>query len=100
MRVRVSARANSDLAEIGDYVARDSSPDRALALVDDLEVACHSLSDFPRRGIRMGGRGKDVRRLTHGSYLIVYVIGAEQIEIARILHGARDLSAIFGDEFD
>lgn len=99
MKVRLSARANLDLAEIGDYVATDS-PQRAVNLVGDLEAACHSLSDFPRRGARMRRRGKDVRRLTHGAYLIVYVVEAGQIQIARILHGSRDLTAILGDDFD
>jgi len=42
----------------------------------------------------VGGRG--LRRKVHGSYLIVYRTRSDEVEIVRILHGARDLMRILG----
>ena len=41
--------------------------------------------------------GPGVRVLSYRSYLILYRVGAD-IEIDRIIHGARDLETALGDE--
>jgi len=40
------------------------------------------------------GKIAAVRRRPHGNYLIFYRVGAEQVEILHVLHGARDYEPI------
>lgn len=39
--------------------------------------------------------GDGIRMVTLGRYLIFYTAGDENVRIERILHGARDISALF-----
>jgi toxin ParE1/3/4 len=98
VRVRLTARARLDLVEIGTHIAAEN-PARAEAFVGEIEERCRSLAETPERGKRLGGRRTSLRRLQHGSYLIVYAVRPEIVMIERVLHGARDLSALL-DEFD
>jgi toxin ParE1/3/4 len=41
--------------------------------------------------------GDRASQLSVGRYLVFYRIVADGIEVARILHGARDLKRLFGD---
>jgi toxin ParE1/3/4 len=46
MRVGFSPKAESDLEEIGDYIARDN-PVRALTFLDELRAACLAIAGNP-----------------------------------------------------
>jgi len=87
--VRLTAKARGDLNEIVAYIAQDN-PLAAERLGDELAAEADSLSNYPYRGgwVR---RRRNVRRLVHGSYLIVYRIFESNrlIEILRFWHGAR-----------
>jgi toxin ParE1/3/4 len=39
-------------------------------------------------------RGEPIRKRVHGDYLIFYRVRGRQVEIVRILHGARDWNAL------
>jgi toxin ParE1/3/4 len=39
--------------------------------------------------------GKDFRSFVAGNYVIVYRPGSEEIEIARVIHAARDIRSVF-----
>jgi toxin ParE1/3/4 len=87
--VRLTAKARGDLNEIVAYIAQDN-PLAAERLGDELAAEADSLSDYPYRGGSVRRR-RNVRRLVHGSYLIVYRISESNrlIEILRFWHGAR-----------
>src|SRR5467141_1372643 len=70
--VRLTARARGDLNEIVAYIAQDN-PLAAERLGDELAAEADSLSNYPYRG-GLVRRRRNVRRLVHGSYLIVYRI--------------------------
>lgn len=94
MIVLLTAQAERDLEDIGDYIARDN-PVRAISFLRELRQACDGLATMPLRfpiveRFKMLG----VRRRVHGRYLIFYRVGAENIEILHILHGAGDYDAI------
>lgn len=38
--VQITAEAEGDLFDIGSYIARNDSPERAFGLLDELERAC------------------------------------------------------------
>jgi toxin ParE1/3/4 len=69
--VRLTAKARGDLNEIVAYIAQDN-PSAAERLGDELAAEANSLSNPYRGGLVR--RRRNVRRLVHGSYLIVYRI--------------------------
>jgi plasmid stabilization system protein ParE len=90
MGVRLSGIAESDLEEIGNFIAEDN-PLRADGFVLELLDRCYGLANYSSRYPVVGSlRGYEVRRCPYRSYLIFYVVLPDGLEIARILHSARD----------
>lgn len=90
MRLIIAPRARADLAAIIEYIEADS-PARAASFALELEEACTGLLRYPLRfpqyiSVRTG----PLRRRAFGAYLIFYRVSDDAIEIARIVHGARD----------
>lgn len=95
MKYRITKRADHDLREIGDYIAKDN-----LAAADKLDLLIHheirNLAEFPGKGHRRS----DVRNRAYlfwvvGNYVIAYRIERETIVVSRVLHGARDFRKLF-----
>ena len=86
-RVVWSARAQSDLAGIRDYVSQ-FAPLAAQRLATRLIAAVESLSDYPLRGRPIGGGRRAITAIP--PYQIRYRIAGETVEIITIRHGARE----------
>jgi toxin ParE1/3/4 len=88
VKVAWSEAAEEDLHSILLYVAMDDV-DAAFKLVDRLEAAGDGLAQFPRRG--RPGRAPGTREwvVPRSSYILIYEIRDERIEILRVMHGAR-----------
>ncbi len=99
MKVVLTRSAQSDLEQIGDYIAQDN-PTRALSFVRELRTAALTLADTPRAfPIVPRYEGYGIRRRSFGNYLVFYRVEADQMVILRILHGARDYEpVIFPDD--
>jgi len=87
-------RAIADIDTIFDYVTRESSAERALAVEQEFFKRFTLLASRP--GI--GHRRNDLtsRRLLFSrvyNWLIIYSCGQEQITVRAVLHGARDVRA-------
>ena len=91
MIVRLTRQAESDLEDIAVYIARDNV-ERALSFVAELRAACENLIEDPARFPLPGKR--DVRRRLVGKYLIFFRITDDEVRVTRVLHGARDYSAL------
>jgi toxin ParE1/3/4 len=92
MQYRFSRQAERDIEEIGDFIAR-SDPRRAIVFIAELRNRCRRIAEFPRAAPLSPSLGKGVRRVVFGRYLIFYVVHARLIEIRRVLHSARNISA-------
>jgi toxin ParE1/3/4 len=55
---------------------------------------CLRLGVMPRQGRRRPEFGERVRSVAYGSYVVLYETEPEQVTILRIVHGARDLTAL------
>jgi toxin ParE1/3/4 len=55
------------------------------------------LADFPEIGARRELLAPNLRGLSHGRYMIYYFAKDTEIVIVRVVHGARDARAIFGE---
>ncbi len=95
--VTFTAAARSDLRDIALRIAEYSFR-RSISYVDEIETRCRGIADFLRSGAPRPQWGTDVRMIVHGKYLVVYRSRDEVVQILRIVHGARDLDALFADE--
>ena len=93
-RILIRPRAEIDLAEIWDFIAEDS-PARADAFLDRLDQGFHDLAGNPHMGRARDELSPKLRSFPFGRYVIFYLALPDGIEIVRVLHGARDLDAIF-----
>lgn len=89
IRILRTPQAETDLADIWSYIARDN-PSAADRLIRQISDTFDLLAVNPDLGIRMddlraGLRCKPVRR----RYLVFYEVEGDAIHIHRILHGAR-----------
>lgn len=82
--------AESDLDNIWLAIAQDN-PAAADRMIDAIRQRTEQLSLFPESGPLRPEISDDARCLTLADYLILYRITRHQVEIVRIVHGARDL---------
>jgi len=95
----LSAEAREDLISIWEYLVEGSSLPTADRVLDDLSSAMDRLADFPGLGhLREDLANKPIRFFRVHSYLILYRQRESQLQIARILHSARDIKSILGEE--
>ncbi|WP_213460381.1 type II toxin-antitoxin system RelE/ParE family toxin [Thiocapsa sp.] len=94
--VTISNQAREDLIAIWEYVA-DNNPSAADRLLDMLDARIDRLADHPFLGPARPDIARDFRYLVCDNYLILYRALADAVEIVRVLHGARNLTAIFTD---
>ena len=98
MKVILAQAAIDDLIAIGRYIKTDS-PARAETFVQELEQKCMELGSMPRAFPLVPHRkNKSIRRRVHGNYLILYRVGAEQVDVLHVLHGAQDYEPWLFDE--
>ena len=90
-RLRWSLTAERDLAEIEEYIARDSRL-YALAVVDRLLLGAERLETNPLSGrvVREYGR-QDLREVIVQNYRMVYLVEGDDVIVVRVVHGARNL---------
>ncbi len=95
--VTLTNEAKRDLLSIWSYVAEDN-PAAADRVLDSLNEHMSLLTDNPLLGPARPDIAPDLRYLVSGNYLVLYRVISEDAEIVRVLHGARNLSAIFEDD--
>ena len=97
-QLRFAAKARADIASIFQYLAADNL-NSAERVVDQIEAACWDLIQLPERYpvdiVRPAGA---LRRRPVGRYNVYYRVAPGRVEIARVLHSAQDISAIFGGD--
>ena len=89
-RIRRTPRAAQDLEHIWFYVAQDD-PAAADRLLDTFDEKIRLLADNPHMGPARPDIATDLRYHPAGSYLLLYRIVSDGVEIVRVVHGARDL---------
>lgn len=85
-----------DLQDIGDYIAADN-PERSLSFVAELHDVAENIAGAPEAYRAREDIAPGLRMALKGNYVILFRVRQDCIEIARILHGARDLPRAFRD---
>lgn len=69
----VSAEAEADLEEIGDYIAQDN-PERAVTFLEEIRGRFDAISQMPRAYPERPEIDDGVRACVHGQYVIFYYV--------------------------
>ncbi len=86
--------AREDLVAIWLHIAEDD-PAAADRVLDRLDEAASHLARNPQMGPARDDIRPGLRYLVSGSYLLLYRIADDGIEIVRAVHGRRDLYGLF-----
>jgi len=86
-----------DLERIADYIAEDS-PGYAAAFVRRVRDHARSLDEMAERGRVVPELEPTVRELIVGNYRLIYEIEVLDVHILALIHGARDLAVLWGNE--
>jgi toxin ParE1/3/4 len=90
-RVEITASAETDIAEIWDYISQDNI-DSAAAFIQRLEEQIGTLESFPERCPLVPENeflGTAYRHLLFGNYRTIFKIIGARVIILRVIHGAR-----------
>jgi toxin ParE1/3/4 len=93
-RIIIAPAAEADAAEIWAYIARDN-PAAASRLLGRFDQLFRTLAEQPGAGTSAEVLAAHLRLIPVGSYLVFYRPRTDGVEIVRILHGARDITAEF-----
>ena len=91
--VKRTAQAEEDLITLWLHIAKDN-PFAADRLLDDLDRTFCLLAEQPLLGPVRPDIAPELRYFPQGSYLILYRVLAEGIEVVRVIHGARELKGL------
>lgn len=95
-RFRLSPQAKTDLEQIHAYIAADnqSAADR---LIDRFFDHFQRLAEFPELGSRREDLHSGLRAWPEGRYVILYLATPKGVDIAHVVHGARDIEALLAE---
>ena len=90
MRHRITARAERDLKDIYRYTVESFGHNQAEKYLRELDAVFELLGDYPNMGRIYEGR---TRQFVHGSHILLYRVGADEVVVGRIFHGAQRRSS-------
>jgi toxin ParE1/3/4 len=98
MAYRLAPEAEADLQDIAFYLFQETGnievADRVIQLVAE---RFDLLADHPRAGRARDDLRPGMRLFPVGDYLLLYREAGPDVVIVRVLHGSRDLEALFDD---
>ena len=95
--VKFSPQSRQDLIDIGDYIAQDSRAN-ARRFVAKLRDQCRRIGRAPLGYVSREDLAPALRMATVGNYIVFFRILEDMVRIERVLHGARNLPALFSGE--
>lgn len=94
LKLLITPLAERDLAEIWAYIADDSEK-TATAFITQIEGKFEPLLHHPGIGAPREQLAPGLRCLPYRNYCIYYVHGDKAVTIVRVVHGSRDVRAMF-----
>lgn len=99
-RIGITSPARRDLHEIRIYLAK-YSPDATSRIIREIRTRLPLLAEQPGIGhARADLTSSDVLFLSVWSYLVIYRVTVTEVQILRVVHGARDLESFLDQELD
>ncbi|HET7078497.1 MAG TPA: type II toxin-antitoxin system RelE/ParE family toxin [Chloroflexia bacterium] len=91
-------RALTDLLEIWGHIAAESGEARATAYLRKIRQKIEVLAEQPGMGRSRDELSEGLRSLPVASHMIFYRPLPDGIEVVRVIHGKRDINAVFEDQ--
>ena len=88
MSYRILPLAERDIEGIVFYIAQDN-PSASRKWLDNIQARCRRISEMPGMGTARSDVNPDLRMSPIGNYLILYQQIGPDVEIVRVIHGAR-----------
>ena len=95
-KVYWSETAQAELDAVALYIA-ERSERNALAFIDTVDEVVQLLAENPGMGRLREELAPEIRSWPVGNYLLFYRALTDGVEVARLIHGARHLEALFRD---
>ena len=96
MAHRLTQRARADLDDIWRYLAVESGSETvADRQIDQLTNSLYTLANWPFLGRPRNDLRRGLRSHSVGEYIIFYRIHRRDVLIQRVLHGRRNILALF-----
>ena len=92
--VSFSPKSRQDLIDIGDFIAKDSRAN-ARRFVAKLMTQCQRIAHAPMGYPSREDLAASLRMASMERYVVFFRVLDGVIRIERVLHGARDMPAIF-----
>jgi toxin ParE1/3/4 len=87
-RYFLSSVAEADMLAIWEYIAKDNIA-VADRMMDRFAATFERITQFPEAATRYAHPAGEFRIVPVGAYLIFYTIRGDEIDVVRVLHGAR-----------
>lgn len=97
MAHRLAPEAESDLDDLWFYVASHGSIEVADRLIDALTARFFLLARYPRAGRQRDDLWHGIRLFPVGDYVVLYRIEGNDVLVARVVRGSRDLETLFDE---
>ncbi|CAN5207675.1 hypothetical protein BH10PLA2_BH10PLA2_10910 [soil metagenome] len=105
MKIQIIKRpaAYHNIEEIVSYLRKTAGSTRARRFLDQVQVTLDQIAEQPLSGTlwdspKPGLQNLRVRVIPgFRNYVLFYIPGDRSVELLHILHGARDIAAIFED---
>ncbi len=94
MKLLFRPGAQNDFLEIGTFIEKDN-PRAAAAFIATIREKCEALTANPDIGRERPELIPGLRSFPVGQNVIFYCPMNDIVEIIRVIHGARDIDAIF-----
>lgn len=92
-------QAELDLLDIAEHIAEDAGPRAAHRFIDELDEKLTLYATQPEAGRARPELSEDLqsdlRSFPFGRYVIFYRPMEDGIAVVRVLHGSRDIPALF-----
>ena len=100
-KIRISPKAQDDLAEIKSYISQElCNPQAATKLVSKIMKRIRGLSEFPEMGATLSSVidiHTEYRFLVCGNYLVFYRLEDGNVFVSRVIYGKRNyMRILFG----
>lgn len=96
-KVRRQPLAKDDILDGWDYLAEVCGIEAADRWVEQLDAKLSLLALQPQMGRQRDELAPGLRSFPIGRHVVFYLPLHDGIELVRLLHGARDIDALFGE---
>jgi toxin ParE1/3/4 len=92
-RLRIASAALADMESIAEFIGRDN-PARAGSFSDELAQKIEAIAERPLSFPARADLKPNLRSALHGNYLIIFRVLEDELDVLRVVHGARDIPGL------